>query len=165
MVSKFEDDNTIPLVFQFDIPFLTAVKQTTSQDSVTQNKLLTDIQLYGKITGLSRKATLKAVRKKDARIITILEDYLNEEDTDENLNNIELKQESDKERESNKENQPFTFSNSNRQTKPKGRPKGTKRIRAGYEKDAVSLFSITNRQYKCGICDDMGHNKWNCSRA
>ena len=69
-------------------------------------------------------------------IISILENYLNE-DTEENLDNIELEeQESDKEEyesdkeehESDKENQPFTLNNPNWQTKPKGRPKIQKEL-------------------------------------
>jgi hypothetical protein len=157
VANKFKDNN-IPVIPQCDIPFLTPISQTMLQDSVTQHELLTDIQLYGKITGLTHKATLKAVKKKDTRIISILENYLNEEDEeDESVGNIESN-----EHESDKENQPFTLNNPNRQTRPKGRPKGTKRIRASYEKNIPSSSTI-NRQYKCGICGDMGHNKRNCS--
>ena len=91
-----------------------------------------------------------------------MENYLNEEDEkdeeNESIDDIELN-----EHESDKENQPFTLNNTNRQTRPKGRPKGTKRIKASYEKNITS--STINRQYKCGICGDMGHNKRNCSTS
>jgi len=134
------------------------------QDSLTQHELLTDIQLYGKITGLTRKATMKAVKNKDTRIISILEDYLNE-DTDENVDNIETEDnniiESDED-DSDKENQHFILINPNRQTKPKGRPKGTKRIRSKYEQNVPTN---NNRQYKCGLCGEMGHNKRNCTKS
>ena len=159
VASKFEDDAT-PAIPQFNIPFLTAVSQSTVRDSVTNHELLTDIQLYGKITGLTCKATMKAVRKKDTRIISILEDYLNEEEnTDENVDDEESEG-----YESDKENLPFTLNNPYRKTKPKGRPKGTKRIRANYERNNNSSSS-TNRQYKCGLCGDLGHNKRNCNKA
>ena len=70
-----------------------------------------------------------------------------------NINNIELDVEDD---ESNKENSPFILNNPNKQTRPKGRPKGTKRIKASHEKEKVT-------QYKCGNCGDLGHNKRNCN--
>ncbi|GBC33436.2 hypothetical protein GLOIN_2v1874116 [Rhizophagus irregularis DAOM 181602=DAOM 197198] len=56
----------------------------------------------------------------------------------------------------NKENSPFILNNPNKQTKPKGRPKGTKRLKASHEKEKCT-------QYKCGNCGDLGHNKRNCN--
>ena len=95
---------------------------------------------------------MKAIRERDMRIVDLLEDYLKDEEKQ--IENIE-------DSESDKENYPFTLLNPNKKTRPKGRPKGTKRIKAYHEKEA----SITNRQYKCGHCDDVGHNKRNCNNG
>lgn len=158
VASKFEDKTTPIIIPQHSIPFLTAINQTTPQDFITQHERLTDIQLYGKIAGLTRKATMKAINKRDMRIVRLLEDYL-EEDEGQNENidsNIGLE-----DVESDKENNSFILNNPNRKTRPKGRPKSTKRIKAHHEKES-SL--ITSRQYKCGHCGDMGHNKRNCNK-
>ncbi|CAG8555779.1 8187_t:CDS:2, partial [Diversispora eburnea] len=52
--------------WESSIPFLTAVKQTTMHDSISQHEHLTDIQLYGKINGLAHKVTMKAIKNSDA---------------------------------------------------------------------------------------------------
>ena len=154
VASKFEAED-IPTIPQDNIPFLTAINQTTLQDSITQHERLTDIQLYGKIAGLTHKVTMKAVRKRDMRIVDLLEDYLKDEE--EQIENIDNNEDS----ESDKENHSFTLFNPNKKTRPKGCSKGTKRIKAYHEKEA----SVTNRQYKCGHCGDMGHNKRNCNNG
>ena len=154
VADKFEDKIT-PTIPQHNIPFLTAICKT-SQDSInTQHERLTDIQLYGKIAGLTHKATMKAVKKRDIRIVHILENYLKdvEEQNEEQNENIELEDIGDDG--SDKENSPFVLNNPNKQTKPKGRPKGTKRIKASHEKER----STNSKQYKCGNCGNMGHNK------
>ncbi|CAB5395470.1 unnamed protein product [Rhizophagus irregularis] len=74
VASKFENEIT-PLIPQHNIPFLTAICKT-SQEFITRHEQLTDIQLYSKIAGLSHKATMKAVSKRNIRIIHILENYL-----------------------------------------------------------------------------------------
>ncbi|CAB5360484.1 unnamed protein product [Rhizophagus irregularis] len=161
VASKFENEIT-PLIPQHNVPFLTAICKT-SQEFITQHEQLTDIQLYGKIAGLSHKATMKAVSKRDIRIIHILENYLkdvDEEQDEEQNENIEL--EDTKDDESDKENFPFILNNPNKQTRSKGRPKGTKRIKASHEKEKATT-SVNSKQYKCGNCGDMGHNKRNCN--
>ena len=158
VASKFEAETTT-ITPQHNVPFLTAINQTTQQDFTTQHERLTDIQLYGKIAGLTRKATMKAIRKRDVRIVYLLEDYMKDEEEQNEDMDIELEV---KDIESDKENQPFILNNPNKQTRPKGRPKGTKRIRACHEKSAVTPSS---KQYKCGHCGDMGHNKRNCNKA
>ena len=88
-------------------------------------------------------------------IVNLLENYLkDEEEQIENINNNE-------DSESDKENHSFTLFNPNKKTRPKGRPKGTKRIKAYHEKEA----SVTNRQYRCDHYGDMGHNKRNCNNG
>ncbi|CAB5396141.1 unnamed protein product [Rhizophagus irregularis] len=161
VASKFENEIT-PLISQHNVPFLTAICKT-SQEFITQHEQLTDIQLYGKIAGLSHKATMKAVSKRDIRIIHILENYLkdvDEEQDEEQNENIEL--EDTKDDESDKENFPFILNNPNKQTRSKGRPKGTKRIKASHEKEKATT-SVNSKQYKCGNYGDMGHNKRNCN--
>ncbi|CAB4468063.1 unnamed protein product [Rhizophagus irregularis] len=161
VASKFENEIT-PLIPQHNVPFLTAICKT-SQEFITRHEQLTDIQLYGKIAGLSHKATMKAVSKRDIRIIHILENYLkdvDEEQDEEQNENIEL--EDTKDDESDKENFPFILNNPNKQTRSKGRPKGTKRIKASHEKEKATT-SVNSKQYKCGNCGDMGHNKRNCN--
>ncbi|CAB4416291.1 unnamed protein product [Rhizophagus irregularis] len=174
VASKFESD-TPPIIPQHSVPFLTVIHQI-SQNSITLHERLTDIQLYGKITGLTHKATIKALKKKDMRIISILEDYLKDEEQNENVGgnskldddneldgeklDDELDDELDNDKE-NHENHSFILNNPNKQTKSKGRPKGTKRIKASHEKNSSSVIS---KQYKCSQCGSMGHNKRNCSR-
>ncbi|RHZ71330.1 hypothetical protein Glove_260g9 [Diversispora epigaea] len=161
VASKFEDEN-INIIPQSEIPFLTAIYQANPQDSITLHEHLTDIQLYGKISGLAHKVTMKATRKKDIRIIHLLENYLKEEEQGEsfveNVDNIEIE-----DCEIDKENQSPIIKNPSKQTKPKGCPKGTKRIKASHEKGKLSSSSsVINKQYKCG---DNGHNKRNCNRS
>ncbi|EXX74321.1 hypothetical protein RirG_052200 [Rhizophagus irregularis DAOM 197198w] len=174
VASKFESD-TPPIIPQHNVPFLTVIHQI-SQNSITLHERLTDIQLYGKITGLTHKATIKALKKKDMRIISILEDYLKDEEQNENVGgdseldddneldgeklDDELDDEFDDDKE-NHENHSFILNNPNKQTKSKGCPKGTKRIKASHEKNSSSVIS---KQYKCSQCGSMGHNKRNCSR-
>ncbi|GBC14651.2 hypothetical protein GLOIN_2v1796089 [Rhizophagus irregularis DAOM 181602=DAOM 197198] len=162
VASKFENEIT-PLIPQYNVPFLTAICKT-SQEFIARHEQLTDIQLYGKIAGLSHKATMKAVSKRDIRIIHILENYLkdvDEEQGEKQNENIEL--EDTKDDESDKENFPFILNNPNKQTRSKGRPKGTKRIKASHEKEKTTTSSVNSKQYKCGNCGDMGHNKRNCN--
>jgi hypothetical protein len=152
VASKFEAE-AMPLVFDYDVPFLTPIPQVALQDSITQYERITDIQLYGKISGLAHKVTMKAIRERDLNIINLFEDYLKGDNGDESdVDDDELE-------ESDKENSPLNISNPNKKTKSKGRPKGTKRIKASYEKNAVVG---SNRQYRCGHCGDIGHNKRNC---
>ncbi|CAG8764608.1 20771_t:CDS:2, partial [Rhizophagus irregularis] len=151
VASKFESD-TPPIIPQHNVPFLTVIHQI-SQNSITLHERLTDIQLYGKITGLTHKATIKALKKKDMRIISILEDYLKDEEQNENvggdseldddneLDGEKLDDELDDEFDDNKENHEnhsFILNNPNKQTKSKGCPKGTKRIKASHEKNSSS---------------------------
>ncbi|CAB5389307.1 unnamed protein product [Rhizophagus irregularis] len=63
VASKFENEIT-PLIPQHNVPFLTAICKT-SQEFITWHEQLTDIQLYGKIAGLSHKATMKANKMKN----------------------------------------------------------------------------------------------------
>ncbi|RHZ50855.1 hypothetical protein Glove_490g67 [Diversispora epigaea] len=65
--------------------------------------------------------------------------------------------------ESNKENQSHVLKNPNKQKKSKGRPKGTKRIKAFHEKSSA-ISSGNSKQYKCSHCGNMGHNKRNCDQ-
>jgi len=170
VASKFETEIT-PKTVQYDIPFLNAIHQITPRDSITQHELLTDIQLYGKVSGLARKVTIKAVKERDLNIINILQDYLkNKEEQDENEsadedNNLEEDDdlEENNSEEVDKENNHPIINNPNKKTKPKGRPKGTKGIRAYYEKKAVSESG--NKQYRCSHCGGIGHNKRNCKKS
>ncbi|CAB5361165.1 unnamed protein product [Rhizophagus irregularis] len=59
--SKFEAETT-HIIPQHTIPFLIAIYET-SQDFITQHEQLSDIQLYGKIAGLTHKVTMKAVKR------------------------------------------------------------------------------------------------------
>ncbi len=145
VANKFEDETTL-ITPQYNVPFLTAICEK-SQDFTTRHEQLTDIQLYGKIAGLTHKATMKAVKKRDIRIVHILENYLKDVDDDEqneeqskSINNIELENVEDDE--SDKENSPFTLNNPNKQTRSKGRPKGTKRIKASHEKENPTSFKV-----------------------
>ncbi|CAG8505764.1 7510_t:CDS:2 [Rhizophagus irregularis] len=73
---KFEAETT-HIIPQHTIPFLIAIYET-SQDFITQHEQLSDIQLYGKIAGLTHKVTMKAVKKRDIHIVhlgELLEKY------------------------------------------------------------------------------------------
>jgi hypothetical protein len=105
---------------------------------------------------------MKAVSKRDIHIVhDILENYLKdveEEQNEEQSENIKLEDDNG----SDKENSSFILNNFNKQTRSKGCPKGTKRIKASHEKEKATT-SINSKQYKCGNCGDMGHNKRNCN--
>ncbi|RHZ83489.1 hypothetical protein Glove_92g21 [Diversispora epigaea] len=158
VASKFEDEN-INIIPQSEILFLTTIYQANPQDSITLHEHFTDIQLYSKISGLAHKITIKITRKKDIRIIYLLENYLKEEEQGksfvENVDNIEIE-----DCKIDKENQSPIIKNSSKQIKPKGHPKGTKRIKASHEKGKLSSSSsVINKQYKCSNCDNNDHNK------
>ncbi len=82
VASKFEAE-VIPVVPEYDVPFLTLIPQTVLQDSIIQHECITDIQLYGKISGLAHKVTMKAVSERNLNIINLFEDYLKDYDKDE----------------------------------------------------------------------------------
>src|SRR6266542_6382705 len=110
VANKLEDKTTL-ITHQYNVPFLTAICEKL-QDFTTQHEQLTDIQLYGKIAGLTHKATMKAVKKRDIYIVHILENYLKDiddeeqnEEQSESINNIELEDVEDNG--SDKENSPF----------------------------------------------------------
>ena len=93
------------------------------------------------------------------RIVHLLEDYLEDDDEqneNENIDNIELDDVG-----SDKKNNSFILKNPNKQTRSKGRPKGTKRIKAYHENE---FLPSTSKQYRCGLCEEMGHNKQNCNK-
>ncbi|RHZ90126.1 hypothetical protein Glove_7g12 [Diversispora epigaea] len=128
VTNKFKDENA-PIIPESNISFLATVNQTTMPDSVSNHECLTGIQLYRKITGLTHKVTMKAIRNKDIHIIDILENYLQDENEnvdkneniDKNMNNISGHI---KDLEFDKENNFFILKNPNRQTKSKRRSKG-----------------------------------------
>ncbi len=96
---------------------------------------------------------MKAISERNLNIINLFEDYLKEYDKDESyIDDNELE-------ESDKENSPLNIGNSNKKTKRKGHPKGTKRIKASYESNAVVG---SNKQYRCSHCGGIGYNKQNC---
>ena len=104
------------------------------------------------------------------QLISILENYLKRKDYIEKQNeniddklddnkldyNDELENEIGDELDNDKENYSFILNNSNKQTKFKERPKGTKRIKASHEKE---LSSVISKYYKCSQCGNMGHNR------
>ncbi|CAB4406463.1 unnamed protein product [Rhizophagus irregularis] len=100
-----------------------------TQDSIIQYEHITNIQLYGKISGLTRKITMKAVKERDLRIINFFEDYLkgDEQEDESNVDDNEL----------DKENDPLNIGNPNKKTRSKGHPKGTRRIKANYERKTL----------------------------
>ncbi len=113
ITSKFEAKVT-PVIPEHDVLFLTSIPQAVLQDSITQHEYITNIQLYGKISDLAHKVTMKAVSERDLNIINLFKDYLKDYDKDESyINDNELK-------ESDKKNSPLNIGNPNKKTKCKG---------------------------------------------
>ena len=86
---------------------------------------------FGKVMGMAKKVTLKAVKKCDVWIFEIFQQYLNEFDENDNLENgldSEADFNSDENETSDDDFDDLQLQNPIKKPK-KGRPKGTKRIK------------------------------------
>ena len=85
---------------------------------------------FGKVTGLAKKVTLKAVERHDTRILEIFQQYLEEfDDENGNLENeLDGEEDFNSEIETDEENDNDLWLQNPIKKPKKGRPKGTKRI-------------------------------------
>jgi hypothetical protein len=117
-----------------EIFYLTALIQNNVDKWEQKSKSALDEKLFfGKVMGMAKKVTLKAVEKRDERILEIFQHYLDEFEDLENVpsNEIESNLNDDEINEENDENN-LQLQNLIKKSK-KGRPKGTKRIKSTME--------------------------------
>ncbi|GBC00155.1 hypothetical protein RclHR1_03770002 [Rhizophagus clarus] len=103
---------------------------------------------YGRVMGMAKKVTLKAVKKCDTRIFEIFKEYLNKNGNLENNDskNSELDFNLDVESSENDEENDCSFLHlQNPMKRPKkGRPKGTKRIKSVTEISSKNKSPLQN---------------------
>lgn len=152
--AKFQDTELLkqPEINQ-EIFYLTALIQNNVDKWEQISKSTLDEKLFfGKVMGMAKKVTLKAVEKKDERIFEIFQRYLDE------LNDFEdeLNSEIDTDDEANENSLQLQ----NPIKKPrKGRPKGTTRI-----KSAMEPPKSNKSQRHCKICRQAGHYSSTCTQ-
>ena len=137
--------------------YLTALIQNNVDKWEQKSKsALNEKIFFGKVMGMAKKVTLKAVEKHDIRIFEIFQHYLNElNDLDEHNSEIDSDDETDIE---NNENTNLWLKNPIKKPK-KGRPKGTKRIRSITE----PTKSVKNIRH-CKVCKQAGHYSSTCTQ-
>ncbi len=160
--AKFQNTELLKQPENQEIPYLTAMIQNDVDKWDQKSKSSLDERIfYGKVMGMAKKVTLKAVEKRDTRIFEIFKEYLEEEylEEDDNLENNENENsesdfDSDVEVDDDKENNGLYLQNPIKRPK-KGRPKGTKRIKS------VTETSSKNKRH-CKICKEVGHYSNTC---
>ena len=135
--------------------YLTALIQNNVDKWEQKSKsALNEKLFFGKVMGMAKKVTLKAVERRNGRILEIFQHYLDEFDDLENEFNSEI----DSNDETDEENNENNWQLKNPIKKPKkGRPKGTKRIRSAMEPSK----SNKNKRH-CKICKQAGHYSSTC---
>lgn len=151
--AKFQDMELLKQPENQEISYLTAMIQNNVDQWNQESKTNLDERIfYGKVMGLAKKVTLKAVGKRDMRILEIFQQYLNEFD-DEN-SNLENDFDDEIENDELEENDDLQLQNPIKKPK-KGRPRGTKRIKSSSE-----IPSSSKRH--CKICKEVGHYSNTC---
>lgn len=153
--AKFQNMELLKQPENQETPYLTAmIQNNVDKWNQESRSSLNERIFYGRVMGLAKKVTLKAVGKRDTRILEIFQQYLNEfDDEDENLeiDDLDCETETDNETE---ENDDQRLKNPIKKPK-KGRPKGTKRIKSSAE------ISSGNKRH-CRICKEVGHYSNTC---
>jgi len=135
-----------------EISYLTAMIQDNVDKWDQKSKSNLDERVFfGKVMGLAKKVTLKAVENRDTRIFEIFQQYLGD-DIENNSSDDDFNSEG--ENDENNENDNLLLQNPIKKPK-KGRPKGTKRI-----KSVMEVSSKANRH--CKICKKVGHYSSTC---
>jgi hypothetical protein len=134
--------------------YLTALIQNNVDKWEQKSKsALNEKLFFGKVMGMAKKVTLKAVEKRDGRILEIFQRYLDEFDD----------LEDDSEMGSDDETNEYDENNLQLQNpikKPKkGRPKGTRRIKSTMEPPKSN-----KGKRHCKICKQVGHYSSTCSQ-
>jgi len=139
-----------------EISYLTAMVQNNVDKWNQKSRLSLDERIFfGKVMGMAKKVTLKAVKNHDTQIFEIFQQYLNEFDGENN--NLENDCDSEKNFNSGGEmNEDDDLSLQNSTKKPKkGRPKRTQRI-----KNVTEVTSKKN--WHCKVCKKVGHYSSTC---
>lgn len=134
-----------------EISYLTAMIQNNVDTWDQKSRTSLDERIfYGKVMGLAKKVTLKAVENRDTRIFEIFQQYL--EEFDERNDNSEEDFNSGDETDENDDN--LILQNPTKKPR-KGRPKGTKRIK--------SVMEVPSKKTRhCKICKKIGHYSSTC---
>ena len=155
--AKFQNMELLKQPENQQILYLIAMIQNNVDNWNQESKSRLDERIfYGKVMGLAKKVTLKAVGKRDTRILEIFKQYLNEFD-DENGNledDLNGEIETDEIENDEIENDDLQLQNPIKKPK-KGRPRGTKRIKGSTE------ISNSNKRH-CKICKEVGHYSNTC---
>ena len=159
--AKFQDMELLEQYKNQEIPYLTAMIQNNVDNWNQKTKSVLDERIfYGKVMGMAKKVTLKAVEKRDMQILEIFKEYLDEDDGSlNNSENSELDLDLDVETdEDEKENYNNDLHLQNLVKKPKkGRLKETKKIKS------ITEISIKNKRH-CKICKEVGHYSNTCTQ-
>jgi len=157
--AKFQSTELLKQPENQEIPYLTAMIQNNVEKWDQKSKSNLDERIfYGKVMGMAKKVTLKAVEKRDTRIFEIFKEYLDENDNLENNDNENSEPDFnlDVETSENDEENDGDLHLQNPIKRPKkGRPKGTKRIKS------VMEISSKNKRH-CKICKEVGHYSNTC---
>ncbi|GBB94852.1 hypothetical protein RclHR1_24260001 [Rhizophagus clarus] len=153
--AKFQNTELLKQPENQEVPYLTAMIQNNIDKWDQTSKSNLDKRIfYGRVMGMAKKVTIKAVEKRDTQIFEIFKEYLDENGNLEN--NDSRNSESDfnldvESSENDEENNCSFLHLQNPMKRPKkGRLKGTKRI-----KSVTEIFS-KNKRY-CKICGEVGH--------
>jgi len=158
--AKFQTMELLKQPENQEISYLTAMIQNNVDKWDQKSKSSLDERIFfGKVMGMAKKVTLKAVESRDIRIFEIFQQYLDEfDDRNDNLENDSDSEEdfnSGSETDENDENDNDLLLQNPTKKPKKGRPKGTKRI-----KSAMEIPSKKNRH--CKICKKIGHYSSTC---
>jgi hypothetical protein len=133
-----------------EISYLTAMIQNdVDKWDQTSRSSLDERIFFGKVMGMAKKVTLKAVENRDTRIFEIFQQYLNE--LDENLDDCDNEDSS----EDGMDEDDLLLQNPTKKPK-KGRPKGTQRIKS------ITEVSSNKKTRHCRICKGVGHYASTC---
>jgi len=157
--AKFQNTELLKQPENQEVPYLTAMIQNNVEKWDQKSKSNLDERIfYGKVMGMAKKVTFKAVEKRDTRIFEIFKEYLDENDNLENNDNENREPDFnlDVETSENDEENDGDLYLQNPIKKPKkGRPKRTKRIKS------VTKTSSKNKRH-CKICKKVGHYSNTC---
>ncbi|GET04426.1 hypothetical protein GLOIN_2v1793903 [Rhizophagus clarus] len=158
--AKFQNTELLKQPENQEVSYLTAmIQNNVDKWDQTSKSNLDERIFYGRVMGMAKKVTLKAVEKCDTRIFEIFKEYLDENGNLENNDsrNSESDFNLDVESSENDEENDCSFLHlQNPMKRPKkGRPKGTKRIKS------VTEISGKNKRH-CKICGKVGHYSNTC---
>ena len=140
-----------------EIPYLTAMIQSNVNEwNQKSRSSLNERIFFGKVMGMAKQVTLKAVEHHDIQIFEFFQQYLDQfnDNNPEDEFNSESDINSEVEMDEDEGNDNLQLQNPRKKPK-KGRPKGTKRI-----KSAIEVSGKSKRH--CKICKEVGHYSNTC---